>query len=75
MSEMVERVAKAIESAMDSEVPMEGDYILIARVAIDAMREITDSMRKAGDAEIPDNVGYTNDAAAVFRAMIDEALK
>jgi hypothetical protein len=32
-------------------------------------------MREAGDAEIPDNVGYTNDATSVYKAMIDEALK
>lgn len=89
MSDMVERVAAAIERANDS-APSFGmkvsDIIkLMARAAIEAMREPTERMALAGD-----GVGryqhcdgedgnwhewYEHDPEEVWQAMIDEALK
>ena len=46
MSEMVERVAIAIEEAMIS-APPGGIGLIVARAAIEAMREPTDEQRNA----------------------------
>lgn len=67
MSEMVERVAKAIREAMDSEVPMEGDYHVMARAVIEAMREPTPEISQQSWCE-----GFAEDLWIQF---IDAALK
>lgn len=72
MSEMVERVARAIY-AHDFMLPVgwEGSQI-IARAAIAAMREPLPEMAEAGRQHI--NCG-NGDAEPVWEAMIDEALR
>lgn len=78
MSEMVDRVAKAMKvAAVRGGQPSITHSMLpvMALAAIEAMREPTWAMVEIGNSEIPDNVGYANDATAVYRAMIDEALK
>ena len=73
MSEMIERVAKAIDES--SQPPGCADYSILMKnaavAAIKAMREPTDAMVDAGDmwADAP---GYS---AKAWRAMIDAALK
>lgn len=71
VSEVVERVASAIEDAMVKAPPGHGVELYLARAAIAAMREPTEAMLWAGGGEIP-NVG--TDAAPVWRAMIEVAL-
>lgn len=71
MSEMVDRVARAIERAMAEQMDPTPGYL--ARAAIEAVREPTEGMELAGD-----QVGHYSDAPAactVWLAMIDEALK
>ncbi len=63
MSDMIERVAKAICGPED---PCRLD---LARAAIEAMREPTDAMCGAWD------VGDTPEAKPCWQAMIDEALR
>ncbi len=78
MSEMIERVAEAIEAlgyANGRTVMLE-----IARVAIAAMREPTETMLKAGNEDgawlwDTDNALDGSDAMLIWRAMIDEALR
>lgn len=88
MSEMVERVARALCEAIgfpaDGNV-LDGDQIKIgwhtqipkARAAIEALRLPTDAMVGAGHAEIkPDNLpADAGDARQCWRAMIDAALR
>jgi len=75
MTEMVEKVARAIASSQDENKNdyWYGDYIEHARAAIEAMREPTEYMASAGwltnmadDGQGPDDC---------WRKMIDEALK
>ena len=82
MSEIVDRVAKAIDVA--SQPPGQKDYKILmenaARAAIEAMREPTQAMRLAGVAEWsrPDPTGdheSTKVFDAIWRAMIDAALR
>ena len=83
MSEMVDRVAKAIFDVEYADLrrprpevhPEWAVCLSKARAAIEMMREPTDHMKAAGDDQIPDNIGYTNDASGIYRAMIDAALK
>ena len=78
MSEMVERVAKAIHAdrslqhcEWETEAPtMRGFYLSCARAAIEAMREPTREMTAA--AQTRWNAGHDRTA---WRLMIDEALK
>jgi len=80
---MVEKVARAIfeEEYSDTRRPrpdIEPQWILYrsaAIAALEAAREPTAAMKAAGDAEIPDNIGFANDACGVYRSMIDAALK
>lgn len=86
MSEMVERVAKAIEAAGLAYLKGQDDKTgwadvpdeLFARAAIAAMREPTPMMRDAACDVGPDTnngcFSYDN-ADIVYQAMIDEALK
>ena len=68
MSEMVERVAKALAglSDMDSEWQLFSDQ---ARAAIEAMREPTKAMVEVGDIELPVS------SYVVWQDMIDAALQ
>ena len=82
MSEMVERVARAIATAdeQNGAAPYEaleqmGKHVMgplfdRARAAIEAMRIPTDAMVEAGWAE-----SHDENAAGTWRDMIDEALK
>lgn len=79
MSEMVERVAKAADEVLRDflKYPDDGALrdatLLIARAAIEAMREPTESMlRGVGDGEIV--LASTESPASVWSAMIDAAL-
>jgi len=85
MSEMVERVAKAIFDATD---PISGDQIAAARAAIAAMRQPTMEMVEKGNDAARDHMEMDGDessgyypvagpglAVATINAMIDEALR
>ena len=71
MTEMIERVARAIAQCLNE--PGQCSYSDIARAAIEAMREPTEAMIKEGA------YGSGEDSAGVacgaWKAMIDEALK
>lgn len=70
MSEMSERIAKALRGSWPS-LPVEaGD--MLARAALEAMREPTEAMITAGDKA---GILGTRGSWAVWKAMIDEALK
>lgn len=85
MSEMVERVAEAI-MRVDADGKI-SDYYKWARAAIEAMREPTEEMRRAGFENSPHDVGGCRDqiesgrewmklaVVGPYQAMIDEALK
>jgi hypothetical protein len=75
MSEMIERVALAI-CGDDNPANVLAIHKTRARAAIEAMREPTDAMSAVG-CEIPqwDQETADDGAAAVYRAMIDAALK
>jgi hypothetical protein len=69
MSDMVERVAKAI---MAAENPDSADqYSEMARAAIEAMREPTKDMAIMGHSELIEG----GDIHSVWDAMIDEAIQ
>lgn len=89
---MVERVARAICAAdgHDPDGPPIDEYPSaiypwavyrnLAKAAIEAMREPSEEMKKAGEhAEISDSYGEyyvsADNAADIFRAMVDAALK
>lgn len=84
MSEMIERVARALCKAdgcdPDHESPDQIDagiklwtrYVRDARAAIEAMREPTEAMSEAVK---PLGLCRTEDAAEIYRAMIDAALR
>lgn len=82
MSEMVERVSLALFKetgtpfthwAMNSSG--RSDFAVLARAAIAAMQEPTETMNKAGGNSQPEHIGMCPDCApVVYRAMIDAAL-
>ncbi len=74
MSEMVERVAKALDEHLrDFPEIGAGRFKALARAAIEAMREPTPEMARAGAYCIPD--GPDLDAGLhAWKTMIDEAL-
>lgn len=79
MSEMIERVAKAIEEA-DANGFSKLPYWECAKVAIEAMREPTSEMIKEGESEFfefrPSPQDWTLASTKnCWQAMIDEALK
>lgn len=89
MSEMVERVARALcrtecepagcgYSVWDDSLSVADreKYRELARAAIEAMREPTDIMAMHGGAVMGDGIGeVTNDdCASIFTAMIDASL-
>lgn len=63
---MVERVALAIRATTGNDILSEIGAAVVAYAAIEAMREPAKAMIQAADEP---------NAAATFRAMIDEALK
>ena len=79
MSEMVDRVARAIKTRFDDRA--DGVMIMdfardLAEVAIAAMREPTLAMFEAGDFQTPSfSEGDPERATRVWRAMVDEALR
>ena len=87
MSEMIERVAKAIWEAKGSSQDVEAAFHEMARAAIAAMREPTKHMLAKGETAVDNNIDSTSDtegsydiinrmgaAAGSWRAMIDAAL-
>jgi hypothetical protein len=89
MSEMIEKVARAMYEKLRAEltpekvndwesVKAEGSYHMAARAAVEAMREPTRAMRDAGQNPCwtPLSPTYDDDAAVggMWRAMIDAAL-
>jgi hypothetical protein len=71
MSEMIERVAKAIFDTMDVTDGLDGSAAeRYARAAIEAMRESTQAMDDAGAI-----YSDCNGAPRTWEAMIDEALR
>lgn len=90
MSEMVERVARALHDARNNAADYDADYMAearngyreLARAAIAAMREPDKAMLHAaakamspGRRPAPDYVPVADKHAIRYRAMIDEALK
>lgn len=89
MSEMVDRVARAIyagyggdrwDAITDSayaSYPTQKDYRIAARAAIGAMREPTEKMRDEGVEFLHElsNCNGPNEMASAYRKMIDTALK
>lgn len=84
MSEMVERVAKAIEGVMFAthELPlsagMHANYCKVAEAAIEAMREPTTDMCNAGTRSLALDWNICCDgriAPDLWQIMIDELLK
>lgn len=74
MTEMIERVAKAIQSALSEGTPGRDPDRMerIARAAIEAMRDPTEAMIDKGY----DHVDYGGtDIEAAWKDMIDAALK
>lgn len=77
MSEMVERVVLALVATPQfRETTLTPDLVFrMARAAIAAMREPTEAMAEAADAEDRKQGEYCADGSSHWRAMIDEALK
>ena len=82
MSEMIERVAKAIalddcQTWNELDAVNRGMFLSFARAAIAAMREPTEAMLEAGTITVS-KTGVisisTQDAARIWRAMVDAAL-
>ena len=79
MSEMVDRVAKAIDAA--SQPPGQRDYRTLmenaARAAITAMREPTEAMKDAAGDNLNygDDGGERNDFEREWQQAIEEALR
>lgn len=79
MSEMIERVARAVSQSFHDEGYIEGvsdpaewnEFLKAARAAIEAMREPTDRMVWDGGTALHDK---GEDTAGIWAAMIDAAL-
>ena len=73
---MIERIAIVLR---DHDAPPNKPYIkweaytTLAKMILEVIQEPTKSMVEAGHEIIPDNRGYSNDAAAVYKAMIEAA--
>ncbi len=76
--EMVERVARALDEAQPRYEPRHDlvDLRVMARAAIEAMREPTEAMKSADLGNGHTCAGYLDmySAPTVYRAMIDAAL-
>lgn len=81
MSEMIERVARAMRDADYRHGVLWEEYKPLARAAIKAMREPTEAMVEAGinalcDCEAPVPIsGRREVVTAIYRAKIDAALE
>ena len=89
MSEIVERVAKALAGAIHGEagarawpwknyssLPLDADDVrYMARAAIAAMREPTDLMFSVGRHGPKGDILYDRDCGDAWRDMIDEAMR
>lgn len=85
MSEMIERVAIAIQDALIAKSSAESSLMGVARAAVEAMREPTEAMEQAGllanEFTNPRPCGRfcisraTLPASKPYEAMIDAALK
>jgi len=79
--EMIERVAKAIaEAPLKQSDTIDQDYATMARAALEAMREPTEEMMKAGLQHymMQERDGFNKvpfNGRTMFQFMIDEALK
>jgi hypothetical protein len=74
MSEMVERVARAIAYSETADPEIWSAFVEVARAAIEAMREPTEQMADIGDTATGYPI-YAVSGYTVWRSMIDEALK
>lgn len=78
MSEMVERVAAAIEHQMNasrSDCDVKEQFELLARAAITAMKDPSEEVRTVLCASCSDNCFHGCGCGDVWNAGIDEALK
>lgn len=88
MSEMVDRVARAMAGKITASVQLDSnggasvvvDFGMVARVAIETMREPTEAMSNAAHEEWDWGPGtsldgHDADAARCWQTMIDEAVK
>ncbi len=78
MSDMVEKVARAIEGPMVDMSPgltPQGRLRLMAKAAIEAMREPTEAMVEVGRKERCEHGDMQCGASESWRAMIDEAIR
>lgn len=82
MSEMIERIQRAIAPMIQASGPIYGyDSQAMVRAALEAMREPTEEMCRAGGENIfNERMGAfpekdAEEAANIFRTMINEALK
>jgi hypothetical protein len=76
MSEMVERVARALRAEFEPHrVFDEGEAERLARASILAMREATEGMIRAGAAVWDDDWCSETNALNMWQAGVDEALK
>lgn len=75
MSEMVERVARALREQYDNRTTFEVTprFSVMARAAIGALRRPTLAMAVFGDTELAK--GFDTNSQDVWTAMIDAALK
>lgn len=76
MSEMVERVAEAVSKTIDGwqRGEFEGFCDVIARAAIEAMREPTEAMVKEGGFQVSATMTERDIAKDVWAEMINAAL-
>ncbi len=80
MSEMIERAARAIATSLEVSPESWRDHVDEARAVIQAMREPTEAMIRAGEGEIFEHRANADDWALQatkegWEAMIDEALR
>jgi hypothetical protein len=73
MSEMVERVARAIEDSLNSD--LDDAWKKAARAAIEAMREPTEEMVKDGDKYIDETPHFLSHARDTWVLMTSIALR
>ena len=75
---LIERIAVILR---DHDAPPNKPYIkweaytTLAKMILEVMQEPTKAMVEAGNQVIPDNRGYSNDAKAVYKAMMEEAFR
>jgi hypothetical protein len=75
MSEMVERVARAIAYSETADVEMWSAFVEVARAAIDAMRGPPEVILRSVLPGLGPNDIPWMEAVGIWQAIIDEALK